>query len=148
MTLTIFCKLHLERIQTLLLFANVARAPYLNHDANGSPLPDGTRGMIFLRQAKIPGHLEDHIMAKTNGSRNFPISSMPSQRPMSQVSSSFPSYDDATTLSTTMGATMSTTNPTVPVRRAGVGLYAGEFPEGQNGIEQGFLERQERLEQG
>ena len=27
--------------------------------------------MIFLRQAKIPGHLEDHIMAKTNGSRNF-----------------------------------------------------------------------------
>eukprot|EP00959_Pyramimonas_sp_CCMP1952_P162231 3392036-Pyramimonas_sp.AAC.1 len=27
--------------------------------------------MIFLRRAKIPGHLEDHIMSKTGGSRRF-----------------------------------------------------------------------------
>ena len=54
--------------------------------------------MIFLRQAKIPGHLEDHIMAKTNGSRNFSDLSdaiqILAQRPMSQISSSFPSYYD------------------------------------------------------
>ena len=80
MTLTmLFYKLHRERNQTLLQFANVARAAHLKLDANGYPLPDRTRGMIFLRQAKISGHLEDHIMAKTNGSRNFPISSMPSR---------------------------------------------------------------------
>ena len=57
-----FYKLHRERNQTLLQFANVARAAYLKHDAYGYPLPDRTKGMIFLRQAKIPGHLEDHIM--------------------------------------------------------------------------------------
>ena len=66
-----FYKLHRERNQTLLQFANVARAAYLKHDSHGHPLPDRTKGMIFLGQAKIPGHLEDHIMAKTNGSRNF-----------------------------------------------------------------------------
>ena len=60
-----FYKLHTERNP------NVARAAYLKHDSYGHPLPDRTKGMIFLRQAKIPGHLEDHIMAKTNGSRNF-----------------------------------------------------------------------------
>ena len=54
-----FCKLHRERNQTLLQFANVARAAYLKHDAYGYPLPDRTKGMIFLRQAKTPGHLED-----------------------------------------------------------------------------------------
>ena len=67
----VFYKLHRERNQTLLQFANVARAAYLKHDAYGYPLPDRTKGMIFLRQVKIPGHLEDHIMAKTNSSRNF-----------------------------------------------------------------------------
>ena len=86
--------------------------------------------MIFLRQAKIPGHLEDHIMAKTNGSRNFSdlldAIQILARRPMSQISSSFPSYydewDDSTnateyydiddmTMSTTMSITMSTTNP-------------------------------------
>ena len=66
-----FYKLHRERNQTLLQFANLARAAYLKHDSYGHPLPDRTKGMIFLRQAKIPGHLEDHIMAKTNGSWNF-----------------------------------------------------------------------------
>ena len=71
-----FYKLHRERNQTLPQFANVARGAYLQHDAYGYPLPDRTKGMIFLRQAKIPGHLEDHII------------------PMSRVSSSFPSYDD------------------------------------------------------
>ena len=54
--------------------------------------------MIFLRQAKISGHLEDHIMAKTNGSRNFSdlldAIQILARRPMSQVSSSFPSYID------------------------------------------------------
>ena len=54
--------------------------------------------MIFLRQAKIPGHLEDHIMAKTNGSRNFSdlldAIQILARRPMSQISSSFPSYYD------------------------------------------------------
>ena len=49
-----FYKLHRERNQTLLQFANVARAAFLKLDANGYPLPDRTRGMIFLRQAKIP----------------------------------------------------------------------------------------------
>ena len=64
-------KLHRKRNQTLLQFANVARAAYLKHDAYGHPLPDHTKGIIFLKQTKIPGHLEDHIMAKTNGSRDF-----------------------------------------------------------------------------
>ena len=54
--------------------------------------------MIFLRQAKILGHLEDHIMAKTNGSRNFSdlldAIQILTWRPTSQVSLSFPSYDD------------------------------------------------------
>ena len=49
--------------------------------------------MIFLRQAKIPGHLEDHIMAKTNRSRNFSdlldAIQILAWRPMSQVFSSF-----------------------------------------------------------
>ena len=66
-----FYKLHQERNHTLLKFANVARAAYPKHDAYDCFLPDPTKGMIFLRQAKIPEHLEDHIMAKTNGSRNF-----------------------------------------------------------------------------
>ena len=89
---------HRERNQTLLQFANVARAAYLKHDVYGYNLLDRTKGMIFLRQAKIPGHLEDHIMAKTNGSRNFSdlldAIEILARRPMSQVSSSFPSYYD------------------------------------------------------
>ena len=48
-----FYKLHRERNQTLLQFANVARAAHLKHDACGYPLLDRTKGMIFLRQAKI-----------------------------------------------------------------------------------------------
>ena len=99
-----FYKLHRERNQTLLQFANVARASYLKHDSYGHPLPDRTKGMIFLRQAKIPGHLEDHIMAKTNGSRNFsdPLEAFQvlAQRPMSQTSSSYPSFNDGWTDST------------------------------------------------
>ena len=85
-----FYKLHRERNQTLLQLANVARAACLKLDAYGYPLPD--------RQAKIPGHLEDHIMAKTNGSRIFSdvldAIQILARRPMSQVSSSFPSYYD------------------------------------------------------
>ena len=54
--------------------------------------------MIFLRQAKIPGHLEDHILAKTNGSRNFSdlldAIQILALRPTSQISSSFPSHYD------------------------------------------------------
>ena len=90
-----FYKLHRERNQTLLQFANVARAAY---DANGYPLLDRTKGMIFLWQAKTPGHLEDHIVAKTNGSRNFSdllvATQILARRRTSEVSSSFPSYDD------------------------------------------------------
>ena len=93
-----FYKLHRKRNQTLLQFANVARAAYLKHDAYGYPLPDRTKSMIFLRQAKIPAHLEDHIMAKTNGSRNFSdlldAIQILARRPTSQISSSFPSYYD------------------------------------------------------
>ena len=93
-----FYKLHRERNQTLLQYANVARAAYLKHDAYGHPLPDRTKGMIFLRQAKIPGHLEDHIVAKTNGPRNssdlLDAIQILARRPMSQISSSFPSYSD------------------------------------------------------
>ena len=87
-----FCKLHRARNQTLLQFAIVAKAAYLKHDAYGYPLPDWTKGMIFLRQAKIPGHLEDHIMAKTNDLLD--AIQILAQRPMSQVSSSFLSYFD------------------------------------------------------
>ena len=76
----------------------MARAAYLEHDASGYPLPDQTKGVIFLREAKIPGHLEDHIVAKTNGSRNFSdlldALQILAWRPMNQVSSSFPSYDE------------------------------------------------------
>ena len=93
-----FYKLHRERNQMLLQFSNVVRGAYLKHDAHGYPLPGRTKGMIFLRQAKIPGHLEDHIMAKTNGSRNFSdlldAIQILARRPMSQISSSFPSYYD------------------------------------------------------
>ena len=99
-----FYKLHRERNQTLLQFANVARAAYLKHDSHGHPLPDRTKGMIFLRQAKIPGHLEDHIMTKTNGSRNFSdlleAIQVLARRPMSQTSSSYPSFNDDWTDST------------------------------------------------
>ena len=60
--------------------------------------------MLFLRQAKIPGHLEDHIMAKTNGSRNFSdfLEAMQvlARRPMTQASSSYPSFHDDSTDST------------------------------------------------
>ena len=87
-----FYKLHRERIQTWLQFANVGRAAYLKHDSYGHPLPDRTKGMIFLRQAKIPRHLEDHNMAKTNGSRNFSdlleAIQVLARRPMSQTSTS------------------------------------------------------------
>ena len=80
-------KLHRERKQTLLKFANVARAAYLKHDIYGHPLPD-----------RAKGHLENHIMAKTNGSRNFSdlleAIQILARRPMNQVSSSYPSFDD------------------------------------------------------
>ena len=99
-----FYKLHRERNQTLLQFANVARAAYLKHDAYGHPLLDRTKGLIFLRQGKIPGHLEDHIMAKTNGSRNFSdlleANQFLARIPMNQASSSFPSFNDDWTDST------------------------------------------------
>ena len=99
-----FYKLHRERNQTLLQFANVARAAYLKHDSYGHPLLDRTKGMIFLRQAKIPGQLEDHIVAKTNGSRNFSdlfeAIQVLARRPMSQTSSSYPSFNNDWTDST------------------------------------------------
>ena len=61
--------------------------------------------MIFPRQAKILEHMEDHIIAKINGSRNFSdlldAIQILAWRPMSQVSSLFPSYDDEWDDSTT-----------------------------------------------
>ena len=88
----------------LLQFANVARAACLKHDSYGHPLPDRTKGMIFFRHAKIPGHLEDHDMVKTNGSRNFSDLLEAIQvlvgRPMNQASSSYPSFNDDWTDST------------------------------------------------
>ena len=90
-------KLHRERNKTLLQFANVASTAYLKHDAYGYPLPDRTKGLIFLRQAKTPGHLEDHIIAKTS-SRNFSelheAIQVLARRPMNQVSSSYRSFND------------------------------------------------------
>ena len=93
-----------ERNATLLQFANVARAAYQKHDSHRHPLLDRTKGMLFLRQARIPGHLEDHVMAKTNGSRNFSdlleAIQVLARRPMSQTSSSYPSFNDDWTDST------------------------------------------------
>jgi hypothetical protein len=63
--------LHRDRNQSILDFSNVALSAFLKADAHGDPLPDKRKGMIFLRAAKIPGHLEDHLMTRTAGSRNF-----------------------------------------------------------------------------
>ena len=63
--------LHRERNQSLLQFANLAHSSFLKADSHGDPLPDRRKGMIFLRRAKVPPHLEDHIMARTGGSRSF-----------------------------------------------------------------------------
>ena len=97
-------KLHSERNQTLLQFATVGRATYLKHDSSGHPLLDHTKGMIFLRQAKIPGHLEDLIIVKTHVSRNFSdlleAIQVLARRPMSQTSSLYPSFNDDWTDST------------------------------------------------
>ena len=76
----------------------MARAAYLKHDSYGHFVPGRTKGMIRLKQAKIPGHVEDHIMAKTNGSMNFSdlleASQVLARRPVSQTSSSYPSFND------------------------------------------------------
>ena len=81
----------------MLQFAILARAAYLKHDSYGNPLPDRTKRMIFLRHAKFPGHLQDHDMVKTNGSRNFSDLLEAIQvlvgRPMNQASSSYPSFN-------------------------------------------------------
>ena len=83
-----FFKVHRERNQTLL---NVARASYLKHDAYGYPLPDRTKGMIFLRQAKIS---RGTWKTTSNFSDLLDAIQILARRPMGQVSSSFPSYDD------------------------------------------------------
>ena len=60
--------------------------------------PTGRRAWSSSGKPRSPEHLEDHIMAKTNSSRNFSdlvdAIQILARRPMSQVSSSFPSYDD------------------------------------------------------
>ena len=68
-----FYKLHRERNQTLLKFVNVARAANLKHDAYGYPLPDRTKGMIFLRQAKTTSWPKPMVRGTS------PISSTPSR---------------------------------------------------------------------
>ena len=60
-----------NRSQSLLQFANIARSVFLKADTHGDPLPDRRKGMIFLKKAKMPGHIYDHIMAKTSGSKDF-----------------------------------------------------------------------------
>ena len=138
--------------------------------------------MIFLRQAKIPGHLEDHIMAKTNGSRNFSdlldAIQILARRPMSQISSSFPSYYDEWDDSTNATEYYDIDDHDAvdndgyydeydePEDHDGEWIDMSGIPEdatfeepelacmleslqkGKKGIGQGFPERQERLEQG
>ena len=120
-------------------------------------------------------------MAKTNGLRNLSdildAIQILARRAMTQVSSSFPSYDDEWDDSTNAteyydiddhnavdndgyydeydeteendGEWINMSGiPEGDVRRTRVGLYAGESPKAQKGIGQGFPERQERLEQG
>ncbi|CAK0907110.1 unnamed protein product [Prorocentrum cordatum] len=60
-----------ERNQSQMQFANIAWSAFLKADSHGDPLPDRRKGMIFLKRAKTPGHLEDHIMPKTGGPRRF-----------------------------------------------------------------------------
>ena len=67
-----FYKLHRERNQTLLQFANVATAAYLKHDAYAYPLPGRTKGMIFLRQATT-------LRPRPTVRGTSPISSTPSR---------------------------------------------------------------------
>ena len=165
-----FDKLHRERNQTLLHFANVARAAYLKHDANGYHLPDRTKGMIFLRLAKIPGHLEDHIMAKTSCSRNFSdlldAIQILARRPMSQVSSSIPSHYDEWDDSTNATEYYDIDDHdevdndgyydepqwSIPedltFEEPELACMLENLQKGKEGVEQGFPERQERLEQG
>ena len=54
--------------------------------------------MIFLRRAKIPGHLEDHIMSKTDGCRNvsglLDAIRVLARRPMTQGSSDYFDEDE------------------------------------------------------
>ena len=59
------------REQSLLQFAQVAQSAFLKADQHGDPLSDRRKGMIFLKRAKIPPHLEDHIMARTGGEKSF-----------------------------------------------------------------------------
>ena len=73
-----FYKLHRERNQTLLQFANVARAAYLKHDAYGYPLPDRTKGMIFQRQAKMDTW-KTTLWPRPTVRGTSPISSTPSR---------------------------------------------------------------------
>ena len=119
-------------------------------------------------------------MAKTNGSRNFSdlldAVQILARRPMSQVSSSFPSYYDEWDDSTNATEYYDIDDHDDVdndeyydeydepedhddkwIDMSGIPedatfeepeLTAGESPEGQQGIEQRFPERQERLEQG
>ena len=88
-----------ERNQTLLQFANVARASFLKADRHGHPLSDRHKGMIFLRKAKIAGPLEEHILSRTNGSRNFTdvhaALRVLARRPISGASENYPGFEDA-----------------------------------------------------
>ena len=55
-----FYKLHRERNQTLLQFANVARAAYLQHDAYGYPLPDeGHKGYSIHLESYFGRHAQE-----------------------------------------------------------------------------------------
>ena len=74
-----FCKMHRERNQTPLQFAQVARAAYLKHDAHGYPLPDRMKGTIFPREANIQGTWKTTSWPRPTVPGTFPISSMSSR---------------------------------------------------------------------
>ena len=94
-----FCKLHRERNQTILQFANVARAAYLR-----TPIAwpyEGYDHPQASQDSRTPGRPHH---GQPNGSRNFSdlleaIQAL-ARRPMSQTSSSYPSFNDDWTDST------------------------------------------------
>jgi hypothetical protein len=87
-----------DRNQSLIQFANHARAAFLKADSHGEPLPDRRKGMIFMKRVKTPLHLEDHVMGETNGSRCFSdlldAIRMLARGPSSPQSGTYADYDE------------------------------------------------------
>ena len=64
-------KSHHERGDSLVEFANKMRSMFLKSERHGDALSDLRKGQLFLNKAKMPQHIFDRILAKTNGSREF-----------------------------------------------------------------------------